>query len=204
MKKLVLATRNKDKVREIREKFTDLRLEILTLSDLAPIPPVDEDGRTIEENAVKKARTVFEYTGLPTLADDTGLEVDYLDGIPGVRSSRFAGEGARYSDNNRKLLQLMEGVPEEKRGARFRCVMALADGNGVITAQGICRGKILTGMRGQNGFGYDSIFFVPEYGKTFAEMTLTFKNKISHRGKALEKIKGIIQDKFVANNRTNP
>lgn len=194
MKKLVLATTNKDKIREIKDVLRRLDVEILSLEDYPEIPPVVEGGHSFEENAVKKAQLVYQFTGLPSLADDSGLEVDYLGGAPGVLSSRFAGEGASYEDNNQKLLRLLKGVPKEKRTARFRCVLALASRDKTHIIEEKCEGLITDEPKGKNGFGYDPVFLVPELGKTFAEMGLDLKNKISHRGKALRKLKKILED----------
>jgi len=188
--RLILATRNPHKVIEIKDVLAGLNIQIGTLGAFSDIPEVIEDGATIEANAEKKAREIFETTGILSLADDTGLEVDYLNGEPGVFSSRFAGENATYAMNNQKLLKLLTGVPWEKRTARFRCVMAIA-GNGFQTKllEGVCHGFILEETRGNNGFGYDPLFYVPQYKQTFAEMPLDVKNKISHRGIALQKVR---------------
>jgi len=188
-KQLIIATRNPDKLREIRAVLSDLKLEFLSLIDFPDLPEIEEDGQTIEENAIKKATEIHNHTGLPCLADDTGLEVDSLGGAPGVYSSRYAGETATYADNCRKLLEEMEGIPYPQRTAHFRCVMALVTKNKVITTEGVCEGYILTQMRGQNGFGYDPLFWVEPYGKTFAEMEPELKNRISHRAIALNKMK---------------
>ena len=193
MRKLVLATRNRDKVREIKRALEDLDIEILSLLDFPEMPEIVEDGKTFEENALKKARAVAQFTGLPALADDSGLEVDYLGGAPGVFSSRFAGEKATYEDNNLKLLELLRGVPLEKRRARFRCVLALVDGESTQVVEGRCEGFITEEPRGEGGFGYDPIFYSPELGKTFAEVGSDLKNKVSHRGRALRKMKEVLK-----------
>ncbi|MFZ5516857.1 MAG: XTP/dITP diphosphatase [Candidatus Zhuqueibacterota bacterium] len=191
--KIVLATRNRDKLREIQEIFKSLPLEIITMDYYPNIPEVIEDGATLEQNAIKKASEVHNATGLLAVADDTGLEVDYLDGRPGVYSSRFAGENASYDDNVNKLLATMQGVPDEKRLARFRCVISII-GNGIHElVEGSCPGVILTGKRGSGGFGYDPVFFVPRYNQTFAEMSLALKNEISHRGQALRLAKAVLE-----------
>ncbi|RMF69229.1 MAG: RdgB/HAM1 family non-canonical purine NTP pyrophosphatase [Calditrichaeota bacterium] len=147
----------------------------------------------MEENAVKKARTLHEFSGLPTIADDTGLEVDYLNGRPGVFSSRYASEHASYEENVRKLLADLEGVPREKRQARFRCVVAFCDESQTRTFEGVCEGEILGRPKGQTGFGYDPVFWVPAYGLTFAEMPVEQKNRISHRGEAFRKLKAFLE-----------
>ena len=182
---LLIATRNRDKVREIRTMLAALPVTILTAADLEDVPEVEEDAPTLEGNAIKKAKTLFEATGLPTLADDTGLEVEALGGAPGVYSSRYSGPGATYEDNVRKLLKAMEHIPPGHRRARFRTVVAFVHKGGVETVEGICEGEITTAPRGTQNFGYDPVFFVPELGKTMAEMTMEEKNRISHRGRAL-------------------
>ncbi|NOY77901.1 MAG: XTP/dITP diphosphatase [Calditrichaeota bacterium] len=190
---IVLATKNKDKIREIKKILSDLSIELKTMADFPDMPDVEEDGATLEENALKKAVEFHNFTGLPALADDTGLEVDALSGAPGVYSSRFAGEEASYADNRKKLLEELKGVPEEKRGAQFRCVVAFVDGSYQMTTEGIVRGKILTEERGNGGFGYDPVFWLPEFEKTFAEMDLDKKNGISHRGIAFRKMKAKLE-----------
>ncbi len=186
---LVLATKNRDKIREIREILADLPIEIKSTEDFPGMPDVVEDGATLEENAVKKAREFHQFTGLPALADDTGLEVEALNGAPGVYSSRFAGEEASYADNREKLLREMAHIPDGKRDARFRCVVAFVDGEQVLTVEGIVRGEITRTPAGSDGFGYDPVFYVPELGRTFAEIDLNTKNQISHRGIAFRKMK---------------
>jgi len=192
--KLVLATRNRDKIREIREVLTGLEIEVLTLDQFPSIPEVIEDRPTIEGNALKKAKTVSNATQLLALADDTGLEVDYLDGQPGIYSSRFAGEGATYDDNCNKMLELMNGVPENQRTARFRCIISITGLDTEKMVEGVCEGFITNEKRGSQGFGYDPVFYVPDYDQTFAEMPLKHKNKISHRGLALEKARKFLQE----------
>lgn len=190
IEKLVLATRNRGKVEEIRELLSGLGIEILSLEDFPDVPEVLEDGKTFEENARKKAEVAARCTGLPALADDSGLEVDALNGAPGVRSARFAGDDATYAENNAALLRLMEGVLPEKRTARFRCILALAFPDGTVrTMEGACEGRIAEESKGDHGFGYDPLFFVPELGKTFAQISRTEKGKISHRGRALRRLK---------------
>lgn len=183
--KLVLATRNQGKVRELAKLVAPLDMEVVSLAEYPHVPEVVEDGETFEENAVKKAKAVAFATGLIALADDSGLEVDYLGGAPGVHSARFSGEEKDDQANNQKLLRLLEGVPPEKRSARFRCVVAIATPEGkVFNASGSCEGVIGTTPKGASGFGYDPLFYVPEFDKTFAELDLETKNKISHRGRA--------------------
>lgn len=194
IRELVLATRNRNKVKEIREILKGLNLNILTVDDFPGCPEVVEDGATFEENAVKKARAVSGFTGKAALSDDSGLEVDALNGEPGIYSARYAGEGCSYDDNNNKLLGMMKDIPVEQSQARFVCVAVLfrPDG-GVMTARGVCEGVLGKEKRGSNGFGYDPIFIVPEYGKTFAELDSELKNRISHRAKAFNKIKESIK-----------
>lgn len=183
---LVLATRNEGKIRELTALIASLGFTIRSLADYPQFPEVVEDGATFQENAVKKARAVAGATGCLALADDSGLEVDYLGGAPGVFSARFAGQGHDDRANNEKLLQLLQGVPAEKRTARFRCVVAIATpGDRVYTTGGVCEGMIAEAPQGKGGFGYDPLFYVPEYGKTFAELDPYIKNQISHRGRAL-------------------
>jgi XTP/dITP diphosphohydrolase len=192
MLQLVLATRNPDKVKEITFILKEINIEILDLNRFPNCPDVVEDGETLRDNALKKAREVFHHTKILTLADDTGLEVDYLLGAPGVYSSRYAGENATYADNVKKLLKALHAVPPRKRGARFKCVMALV-GQGIEkVVEGIVEGKILLEQRGTDGFGYDPIFVPQDFMKTYAEMTMDEKNRISHRANALEKMKEVL------------
>jgi XTP/dITP diphosphohydrolase len=163
---------------------------IISLNDFPDSPDVVEDGDSFTQNALKKARTLAGHTGVLTIADDSGLEVDHLGGMPGVYSARFAGEHADDDANNRKLLAALEGVPTEKRGAGFKCVIAAAaPGGEKMTVEGICRGTILTAPRGTNGFGYDPLFFEPTHGLTFAEMSAEQKNSVSHRFRAIQNLK---------------
>ena len=193
IERLVLATRNRGKVEEIRELLEGFGIELLSLEDFPDVPEVLEDGETFEENARKKAEFVARTTGLPALADDSGLEVDVLNGAPGVRSARFAGDHATYAENNATLLRLMEGVPPERRTARFRCILALAFPDGTTrTMEGVCEGQIAEEPQGENGFGYDPLFFVPELEKTFAQISRTEKGKTSHRGRALRRLKHVL------------
>ncbi|MBC8182968.1 XTP/dITP diphosphatase [candidate division KSB1 bacterium] len=185
--KLVLATHNHDKVKEIKALLSDTVFDVLILDDFPEISEIEEDGETLRQNAYKKAKTVFDNTGLLSLADDTGLEVDALDGRPGVYSSRFSGENASYEDNVNKLLSMMEEVPDPERNAQFRCVISIVGSDIKKFAEGICPGKIIRDKRGDRGFGYDPVFYVPGYKKTLAEMDLELKNIISHRGIALKK-----------------
>jgi XTP/dITP diphosphohydrolase len=190
--KIVVATRNKGKLREILSLVAGaplragLKLELCTIDDVAPAAELREDGVTFEENALAKARQAARATGLPTIADDSGLEVDALDGAPGVYSARYAGPGADDASNNAKLLEALRGVPPARRGARFRCVAVFVDPErGIeIVRDGACAGEILEAPRGRDGFGYDPLFFVSPVGRTMAELPLEEKNRLSHRAAA--------------------
>jgi XTP/dITP diphosphohydrolase len=187
MREIVVATGNKGKVAEIAAALAAQSVKVLSLANLGDIPEAVESGDTFEANAVLKATHYSLCTGKPCLADDSGLEVDALGGAPGVYSARYAGENAGDADNNRKLLAELECVPKAERTARFRCVLAYVDPDGtLLTAQGTCEGVILGEPRGQGGFGYDPLFYVPELGKTLAELALAEKNAVSHRGQALK------------------
>ncbi len=187
---MIVATRNRGKTREVRGALKGFGLRIRTLSDFSNVPEVEENGKTFVENALKKARYYSKYFGKVTLADDSGLEVDHLKGLPGVYSARYAGEKASTQENNQKLLREMEGVPISKRGARFRCVIAVVAPDGrELLAEGSCKGRIGLREKGRRGFGYDPLFILPNRGKTMAELSLEEKNRISHRGKALKKIR---------------
>jgi XTP/dITP diphosphohydrolase len=190
----MIATRNKGKIREIRETLRGFGLRIYALSDFPEVPEIKEDGKNFTENALKKARFYSKYFGMLTIADDSGLEVDSLKGLPGIYSARYAGEGASSQANNQKLLRELQGVPFSKRGARFKCALAMVspDGKEVI-AEGSCKGNIGFREKGKRGFGYDPLFILPTYRRTMAELSLKEKNKMSHRGKALRKIKKIIK-----------
>ncbi len=196
MRKLLISTGNKDKIIEIRDEYKDLEYEIVSPDQLGLDLDVEETGSTLEENALLKARAGAEASNLLTLADDTGLEVDALDGRPGIYSARFAGEEATYQDNNQKLLELLKNYPEEERTACFVTIAALVDPatGREETVKGICRGRIISEYRGDNGFGYDPIFYLPEKGRTFAELTTEEKNRISHRANALKKMKKILDN----------
>ena len=191
---LVLATRNLDKIKEIKDALKKLEVRIFTLKDFPDFPCVEEDEDTLYGNALKKARTIAKFSRRLSLADDSGLEVEALGGAPGVFSARFAGQEASYEDNNLKLLSLLEGIPPERRKATFRCIMAISEGNKERAVAGVCKGIILTEMVGSNGFGYDSLFKPEGSDRSFAQMSLKEKEKISHRGKALRKAKKILED----------
>ncbi len=186
--KLVLATRNQHKVSELSRMLADLGLELSSCRDFPDVPEVVEDGATLRENAIKKAMEVSRATGLAALADDTGLEVEYLEGAPGVFSARYAGAEATYDDNNRKLLTALAGVPTSGRRAVFRCVVALAlPGQEAMTVEGHTDGTILECRRGRGGFGYDPIFLPDGHERSYAEMAGEEKNTVSHRGKAIQR-----------------
>lgn len=185
---LLLATRNKHKLKELALLLQDLQLEVISAADLPNLPRVVEDGATVRDNAVKKAVQTARMAKKLTLADDTGLEVDALKGEPGVHSARFAGEEATYHENNKKLLRMLEGVAYDKRSARFRCVVAIADETGLYDCvEGICNGTIIEAERGGGGFGYDPLFLADGQTKTFADISPEVKNRISHRAKAMQK-----------------
>ena len=190
MKKLIFATGNQDKMKEIRMILGDLDYEILSMKEAGIKADIVEDGKTFEENAMIKATAISKMAGCLVLADDSGLEVDYMDKMPGIMSARWMGEDTSYTVKNAKIIENLDGVPDEQRTARFVCAIAAAFPDGrVITKRGTIEGIIRYEERGENGFGYDPIFFLPEYGKTTAELSPEEKNKISHRGRALEQIK---------------
>ena len=189
MKEIVVATQNKGKIAEIRLALAKLPLTVLSLSDFGYIPEAVENGASFEENALLKAKHYAQFTGKACLADDSGLEVDALQGAPGIYSARFAGETANDDANNQKLIAALENIPTEQRTARFRCVLAFVDiDSRVITADGVCEGRISEEMRGMGGFGYDCLFYVLELNKTMAELSESEKNAMSHRGQALDRM----------------
>jgi XTP/dITP diphosphohydrolase len=185
---LVIATRNQGKTREIRKLLNEFDVSIKNLEDFGPIPDVEEDGDTFDDNAYKKASFAARVLGIPALADDSGLQVEALEGAPGVHSARYAGEHASDEDRCLKLLQEMKGKPNRK--AAFGCVISIAVPAGpALTYEARCEGLIADKLLGSNGFGYDPIFYYPPLKKTFAEMTIEEKNRVSHRGKALAELK---------------
>ncbi|MBM4121668.1 MAG: XTP/dITP diphosphatase [Nitrospira sp.] len=193
MKELVLATRNPHKGGELSALLGGLEIKIHTLAEFPDAPEVIEDGETCQANAMKKATAIARHTGLPAVSDDTGLMVEALGGRPGVHAARYAGESATYEDNWRKLLRELAGVPWAKRGARFVTVAAIATPAGKVKiAEGILEGVIAEAPAGIKGFGYDPVFFVPELGRTLAQLTPEEKNRISHRAKAFAKIKELL------------
>jgi len=195
IKEIVLATHNADKRAEMADLLNDLGMTVRTLAEFPQAPDVIEDGETCEANAIKKARTIADYTGLVAVADDTGLEVNALGGRPGVYAARYAGPNVTYEDNWKKLLLELQGVPLQERGARFVTVVAIARPrtDQVETVEGVLNGLIAEQAVGTSGFGYDPVFFVSELGKTLAELSHSEKNRISHRAKAFAKAKGILQ-----------
>ena len=198
IRELVLATRNRHKVEELIALLGDLGITIRTLDEFPDAPDVVEDGDTCEANAVKKAHAIAEFTGLPAVADDTGLEVDALGGRPGVYAARYAGEDATYEDNCRKLLRELMGVPRERRTARFLTVAAIAlPSDRIRVAHGTLDGVIAEEASGTSGFGYDPVFLVPELGKTLAQLSADHKNTISHRAKAFAKVREILSMQMV-------
>jgi len=185
---VVIATRNQNKIDEIAQILQGKNFRIISMQDIKDLPEIIEDGLTFEENARKKALSIAKLTGRVTMADDSGLVVDALNGRPGVISARYSGEDATPQKNNLKLLEELEGVPVKKRTARFVCVIAVARPSGKISVtEGRCEGLIAKELRGEEGFGYDPLFVIPEHNKTFAELGSAVKNKISHRAIALEK-----------------
>ena len=196
MQEIIIATGNKGKLREIKELLSDLPIAISSLADFwNPIPVIPETGSTFLENALQKAAWVFSQKTVEgknrwVLADDSGLEVDALGGMPGIRSARFAGQNADYEANNRKLLKLLEGITPERRTARFTCVVVLCtSAEGYFSAVGICEGMIAFAPQGVKGFGYDPLFVPAGFSRTFAELEPEDKHVISHRGKAIKKVK---------------
>lgn len=190
MKELLVATTNKGKLREIKELLKDFDLKITSLADYPDAPEVIEDGKTFSQNALKKAATIALYTNKLTLGEDSGLEVKALDNRPGIYSARYAGPEATDKKNNLKLLRALRGIPLKKRQARYRCFAALVDGHGIIdVVDGRCGGLIALRAKGANGFGYDPLFYLPRYKKTFGELDPAIKSTISHRARAFKKVK---------------
>lgn len=199
MKKIIFATGNEDKMKEIRKILADPSLEILSLKDAGIHADIDENGKSFEENAMIKAEAISKMTGEIVLADDSGLEIDYLNKEPGIYSARYMGEDTSYRIKNASLIERLAGVPDEKRTARFVCAIAAAFPDGTVkTTEGVIEGRIGYEERGENGFGYDPIFYVPEFGCTTAELSEEQKNAVSHRGKALEKMREILKESVSA------
>ena len=189
MRKIIFATGNEEKMREIREILALLPVEVLSMKEAGIQANIIEDGKTFEENPVIKAKAIAQLSEEIVLADDSGLVIDYLNGEPGIYSARYMGEDTSYRIKNGNLIQRLEGVPDEERTARFVCAIAAAFPDGtVLTTEGTVEGRIGYEEKGENGFGYDPIFYLPEYGCTTAQLTEEKKNEISHRGKALRKM----------------
>lgn len=193
MIELVVATKNQGKLREIKELLSGMNFNVTSLADYPDAPEIVEDGKTFAQNAIKKAATIAIYTKKLTLGEDSGIEIAYLNNEPGIYSARFSGENATDKKNNQKMLRLLKGVPTEKRGARYRSFIALVDAKEIVdVVSGQCSGLIAEKARGQNGFGYDPYFCIKRYGKTFGELDPSVKAKISHRARALKKLKNVL------------
>lgn len=190
---ILVATQNRGKIREIQHALRGLGFRVYGVTDFLNVPKIEEDGTTFAENALKKGRFYSQFFGKLTIADDSGLEVNALKGLPGVRSSRYAGEKASDGENNRKLLAEMDDIPSSKRGARFRCAMAIVsiEGKEAVT-EGICKGRIGFKPVGKKGFGYDPLFILSRDRRTMAQLSVKEKNRVSHRGKALRKLRKLI------------
>lgn len=197
MRKIIFATGNENKMKEIRQIMGDMDVEILSMKQAGISADIVEDGTTFEENAVIKAKAIAEMTQEIVLADDSGLEIDYINKEPGIYSARYMGEDTSYHIKNQNLIDRLKDAKEEQRTARFVCAIAAAFPNGeVLTTIGIVEGRIAHEEKGENGFGYDPIFYVPEFGCTTAELSEEEKNKISHRGNALRAMKEKLKDKI--------
>ncbi|MDP8265228.1 MAG: XTP/dITP diphosphatase [Candidatus Aceula lacicola] len=194
MKELLIATNNQKKLKELKEFLADLPLKITSLKDYKNMPHIEEDGKTFSANALKKASTISLYTKKLVMGEDSGLEVKALDNNPGIFSARFSGANATDKKNNAKLLRSLRKVSIKKRQARYRCFVALTDQSGIVdVVSGSCSGLISTRSKGSNGFGYDPLFLVPRYNKTFGELDPNIKSRISHRARALKKFKFVIK-----------
>ena len=194
-KNIIFATGNQEKMKEIRMILADIGIPILSMKEAGITADIVENGKTFEENAIIKAKTIMELTGDMALADDSGLEIDYLNGEPGIYSARYMGEDTSYDIKNRSLIERLEGVPEEKRTARFVCSIACALPDGrILTSRGTMEGHIGYEIKGSNGFGYDPIFYLPEFGCTSAELSPDQKNEVSHRGKALREMRRMLEE----------
>lgn len=195
---MLAATTNTYKLAEIAKTMANVNIKLKCLNDYSGYPEVIEDGETFEDNARKKARAYFEFTGIPVFADDSGLVVPSLNNEPGVRSARYAGEKANYTDNNRLLMRKIIGIPVDQREGRFVCTICYTDGNCEKIITGISEGIILDECRGQEGFGYDPLFYVPSLGKTFAQLSMEEKNQISHRGRAIVKFNNFLKNEVLS------
>lgn len=197
MKKIIFATTNENKVREVNMMLQDCDIEIYTMKEAGIDIDIIENGTTFEENAIIKAKAIMEMTGEIALADDSGLEVDYMDGAPGIYSARFLGEDTSYDIKNKYIIDKLKDAKRNDRSARFVCAMAVAFPEGeIVTCRGTIEGFIAFEQKGTNGFGYDPIVYVPEYGMTTGEMAPELKNSISHRGKALEQMKEVLRGRL--------
>ncbi|MDD2752032.1 MAG: RdgB/HAM1 family non-canonical purine NTP pyrophosphatase [Candidatus Omnitrophica bacterium] len=200
---LIVATKNKKKFAEIKEILKDLKLNLVSLADIQQPPRIIENGQTFQENAVIKARKLALFTGKLSLGEDSGLCVEALGGAPGVYSSRFSGKDKSDAKNNQKVLKLLEGLPLSKRKAHYVCAVALADKSGLVgVVEGRCHGVIGFALKGHSGFGYDPLFIIPKYKKTFAQLGEKIKHKMSHRYHALEKARKIIK-KYIVNQKVS-
>jgi XTP/dITP diphosphohydrolase len=198
IKKIIFATGNEGKMKEVRCILSDLGVDVLSLKEADIDIEIEENGTTFEENAIIKAKVISELTGELVLADDSGLEVDYLDKAPGIYSARYMGENTSYDIKNNKILELLMDVPPENRTARFVCVIAAVLPNGkVLTTRATIEGIIGYEIQGENGFGYDPIFYIPEYECTTAQLSMEQKNLLSHRGKALEEMKEVLKREVI-------
>ena len=196
METVIIASTNQGKLKEFKELMKGLSVKVKSLKDFPEIGDIEENGASFAENAYIKAKAVFDATGCLSIADDSGLEVDALDGAPGIYSARYAGEEKNDTANNEKLLSEMNAVSDENRGAQFHCAIVAIDQNGTrYDAEGIVRGHILRAPQGENGFGYDPLFYIEEFGRTTAELSMDEKNKISHRGQAVRQIVEILKEK---------
>ena len=191
---IVLATHNRDKREELQEALSEFTVKILSLNDFPFIGEIEEVGQTLLENSMIKSKTVHNLTQLPVIADDTGLEVEALNGAPGIYSARYAGEDVTYEDNVNKLLAEMENIPLENRKAQFRTVISFVDKDRELWTEGRIKGIIGESAKGKNGFGYDPVFFIPELEKTFSELSISEKNRISHRGLAMKKFRILLRE----------
>lgn len=191
---LIIATRNEKKLHELKRYLKGVKANIISLNEVSGAPGIREDKKTFKENAVKKALVISRFTAGLVLADDSGLEIDALGGMPGVKSARFAGPGKKDRDNNIKVLKMLSGISSGNRSARFVCAIAMADkGKVVKLLEEYCPGRIAHSIRGRHGFGYDPIFLIPKYNKTFGELGLKVKDRMSHRSKALEKAREFLR-----------
>lgn len=194
MRELIVATKNKGKLREIKSLLDGMGFNVTSLADYPGAPDILEDGKSYKENALKKARVISEYTKKLVLGEDSGIEIEALGNRPGIYSARFAGEQATDNDNNKKMIRLLEGVKDNKRAARYRCYAALVDGEKIVgVVSGSCKGYITQNPRGTNGFGYDPYFLIKKYNKTFGELDPSIKSAMSHRARAFRKVKKLLE-----------